>query len=178
MPAGHDGQHSPDRHPGALSRRWDGDARPPKPAAVPTEVSEEQRQAANLTITSGWLVEEVDEHTCGTDRDGYYGHHEPGYGQIPVMQIDELVALFDALAALSIPINRAPERLPRLFAEAEARGRAEGRAEVAGLRERIEALIAEEPTVEPKWEFERGVLRGIDMVKEAMRRALADTEWA
>ena len=27
MPQGHDGPHSPDRHPGALSRRWEGDAR-------------------------------------------------------------------------------------------------------------------------------------------------------
>lgn len=74
--------------------------------------------AARLTITNGWLVEEVEEHTCGTGRDGHYGHHEPGCGEIPVMEVVELVALFDALTALGIPINRGPEELPKLAAAA------------------------------------------------------------
>lgn len=34
MPKGHDGQHSNERRPTTLSRRWDGDARPPKPESV------------------------------------------------------------------------------------------------------------------------------------------------
>lgn len=59
-----------------------------------------------LAIDSGWLVEEVDEHTCGTGRDGHYGAHEPGCGLVPVMTVAALVGLFDTLTAVGLPINR------------------------------------------------------------------------
>ena len=39
MPKGHDGQHSNERRPSTLSRRWEGDARP-KPPPVPVTAAD------------------------------------------------------------------------------------------------------------------------------------------
>lgn len=43
-------------------------------------------------VTNGWLFEYVDEHTCGTARDGHYGAHEPGCGQVPIARVEDLLA--------------------------------------------------------------------------------------
>jgi hypothetical protein len=115
-----------------------------RPAASPAAVGarqDEQLREARLTITSGWLVEEVDEHTCGTDRDGYYGHHEPSCGQIPVMEVGELVALFDTLTALGIPINLAPQDLAPLLAAQAAVQRVEELLRTAPERRIYQSLI-------------------------------------
>lgn len=45
---------------------------------------------SKLRIESDWLVQEVDEHTCGTDRGGHYGAHEPGCGLEPVLDLSVL----------------------------------------------------------------------------------------
>lgn len=39
-----------------------------------------------LELDSGWVVERVNFHTCGTSRDGYWGAHEPGCGTIPICE--------------------------------------------------------------------------------------------
>lgn len=49
-----------------------------------------KENSSRLIVDSGWLVEEVDEHTCGTDPSGHYGQHEPGCGLIPAVQLDTL----------------------------------------------------------------------------------------
>jgi hypothetical protein len=41
---------------------------------------------------SGWLVEQVDQHTCGTGPNGHYGHHEPGCGLIPLVELPTALA--------------------------------------------------------------------------------------
>lgn len=42
-------------------------------------------------VENGWLVEVVNEHTCGTGEDGYYGAHEPGCGTLPIARIEDLL---------------------------------------------------------------------------------------
>ena len=44
-------------------------------------------KAGKIAIENGWLVEVVDEHTCGTGEDGYYGQHEPGCGMVPIIDL-------------------------------------------------------------------------------------------
>ena len=60
-------------------------------SAWPTD---EEREAVpeptRLRIHGTWLACEVDEHTCGTGPDGYYGHHEPGCGLIPEVDLSTL----------------------------------------------------------------------------------------
>lgn len=41
-------------------------------------------------IEGTWLVEVVNEHTCGTSEGGYYGLHEPGCGTIPLENLENL----------------------------------------------------------------------------------------
>lgn len=61
---------------------------------------ETRLQSGELVIENGWLVEVVDQHTCGTGEGGHYGAHEPGCGRVPVFDIaaamvrdqDELLA--------------------------------------------------------------------------------------
>lgn len=53
--------------------------------AQPVETRE-----VKYAIDSGWLVEVVNRHTCGTDEGGYYGAHEPGCGSVPVQRLDDL----------------------------------------------------------------------------------------
>lgn len=43
-----------------------------------------------LAIESGWLVEVVNHHTCGTGPNGYYGAHEPGCGSIPICRVEDI----------------------------------------------------------------------------------------
>jgi hypothetical protein len=50
---------------------------------------ENEAAATKYAIDSGWLVEVVNEHTCGAG-DGMYGH-EPGCGLIPVATVDDLL---------------------------------------------------------------------------------------
>lgn len=49
-------------------------------------------------VENGWLVELVNEHTCGTAAGGYYGAHEPGCGMIPLARVEDLIARFDTVA--------------------------------------------------------------------------------
>jgi hypothetical protein len=81
----------------------------------------EQPRAASLSIDSGWLVDDLGRHTCagGTPEAGYA--HEPGCGLEPLMTVDDLVALFDVLTELGLPINR-PDELRQHVAAAERRG--------------------------------------------------------
>ena len=52
--------------------------------------------AGEVRRVGEWLVEVVNEHTCGTARDGYYGAIEPGCGQVPIAKIaDRLAAVPD-----------------------------------------------------------------------------------
>lgn len=46
------------------------------------------RDYPHLEIEGDWLVEVVDEHTCGTGPNGHYGLHEPGCGTVPVAQLN------------------------------------------------------------------------------------------
>lgn len=64
-------------------------------------MSENEQAAVEYAVDSGWLVEVVNEHTCGTAAGGYYGAHEPGCGMVPVARIDDLLnELTDARRAL------------------------------------------------------------------------------
>ena len=47
-------------------------------------------EAKELRIINGWLVEAVDDCTCGTGPGGYYGHHESGCGNYPLVRLDGL----------------------------------------------------------------------------------------
>lgn len=42
-------------------------------------------------VENGWLFEYVNEHTCGTGRDGYFGAHEPGCGTVPIGKVDDIL---------------------------------------------------------------------------------------
>lgn len=61
----------------------------PEPEPLDEELDDDIR-GGRLRIENGWLVEEVDEHTCGAGRDGHYGLHEPGCGMVPVTRLDDL----------------------------------------------------------------------------------------
>ena len=54
------------------------------------EAREAVPDCTRLRIHGTWLASEVDEHTCGTGPDGYYGHHEPGCGLIPEVDLSTL----------------------------------------------------------------------------------------
>lgn len=47
--------------------------------------------AETYGVENGWLVEHVNEHTCGTGRDGYYGAHEPGCGTVPIAPVEQVL---------------------------------------------------------------------------------------
>jgi hypothetical protein len=57
-----------------------------------------------LRIDSGWLVEDVGEHTCagGTPESGYA--HEPSCGLEPLMRLDELDAIMRARSRFAVRI--------------------------------------------------------------------------
>lgn len=56
--------------------------------------------APAYAVESGWLVEVVNEHTCGTARDGHFGAHEPGCGLVPVATVEDLLVAQVALHLL------------------------------------------------------------------------------
>lgn len=63
-------------------------------------------------IDGGWLVEVVNEHTCGTAASGYYGAHEPGCGMVPVARVDDLLHQQTGWALYNELVDRHnPERL-------------------------------------------------------------------
>lgn len=64
----------------------------PAGAAPPTEADEE------YAIAGGWLVEVVNEHTCGTGPSGHFGAHEAGCGTIPMVPLERIFALLKAEA--------------------------------------------------------------------------------
>ena len=83
-------------------------------------------EPSTFSIEGHWLVEHVNEHTCGTGKDGYYGAHEPGCGTLPVQDLaqmdgwDEHVAAIKAeawdegfAAGLTPPCNANPYRTDR-----------------------------------------------------------------
>lgn len=45
---------------------------------------------SRMRVEGDWLVQEVDEHTCGTGPGGHYGAHEPGCGLVPVLDLSQL----------------------------------------------------------------------------------------
>lgn len=51
----------------------------------------DEKAQPEYRIDGEWLVEVVNEHTCGTARGGYYGAHEPGCGMVPVGKVDDLL---------------------------------------------------------------------------------------
>jgi hypothetical protein len=55
---------------------------------------------ATYAIDCGWLVEVVDEHTCGAGPGSYGGLHEPGCGTIPVARVDDLLRALSDLNAV------------------------------------------------------------------------------
>lgn len=56
---------------------------------------------SEYAIDSGWLVEVVNEHTCGTAAGGYYGAHEPGCGLVPIAKVDDLLRALSAVARVT-----------------------------------------------------------------------------
>lgn len=51
-----------------------------------------------LELVNGWLVQVVDEHTCGAGP-GAGGGHEPGCGLVPIASVEHLFRLLAAEAA-------------------------------------------------------------------------------
>lgn len=64
---------------------------------------------AEYAIENGWLVEVVNEHTCGTGRDGHYGAHEPGCGRVPIERIDDLLRKSSERCSLDMLFSGAPD---------------------------------------------------------------------
>lgn len=60
-------------------------------------------------VVNGWLFEYVNEHTCGTGRDGYFGAHEPGCGTVPIARVEDLLQVADP-APPALPEGRADGR--------------------------------------------------------------------
>ena len=54
----------------------------------------------SFSIEGHWLVEYVNEHTCGTGRDGYYGAHERGCGTVPVQDLAQMDGWAEHVAAI------------------------------------------------------------------------------
>lgn len=54
-------------------------------------------KAPEYAVSSGWLVEVVDQHTCGAG--GAFGH-EPGCGSIPVARVDVLLRAYGAYSRI------------------------------------------------------------------------------
>lgn len=68
MPKGHDGPHARERHPGPLSRRWEGDARPPVfNADLPNRPEGPGWQGPQIIeqTPSGWWLRRTDMQTVG-----------------------------------------------------------------------------------------------------------------
>lgn len=85
----------------------------------PEPARPERLQHERLRIEHGWLVLEVDEHTCGAG--GELGH-EPSCGMEPVMTLAELDELLTVVGETGAPINRPRE----VVAAIEERGRQRG----------------------------------------------------
>lgn len=51
-----------------------------------------------FVIAGDMLCEDVGRHTCGTGPEGHYGAHEPGCGLEPVMSLEDLARMGDALS--------------------------------------------------------------------------------
>ena len=56
-------------------------------AAALAAAQEREQRVAEFRIVGTWLIEEVGHHTCGTERGGHFGAHEPGCGQEPVINL-------------------------------------------------------------------------------------------
>lgn len=63
-------------------------------------------------------------------------------------------------------------RTCREYARAAIAALAADTGEAQQAVERVRAVLTEQPTVQPRWDYERGVLRGIEMTKQAVRDAL------
>ncbi len=66
---------------------------------------EQSRDERGYVEVNGWLAEAVDDHTCGTGKDGYYGLHEPGCGLSPVTN-DELIVTLHRTIDVQLAILR------------------------------------------------------------------------
>lgn len=54
-----------------------------------------------LELVNGWLVQVVDEHTCGAGPGSGAGH-EPDCGLVPIVSVEHLFELLAAEAAVSV----------------------------------------------------------------------------
>ncbi len=63
-------------------------------------ISTPEPSPSTFAIEGHWLVEHVNEHTCGTGKDGYYGAHEPGCGSVPLQDLSQMDGYAEHVAAI------------------------------------------------------------------------------
>lgn len=91
--------------------------------------------STEYAIENGWLVEVVNEHTCGTGPGGHYGAHEPGCGMVPVARVEDLLAnRADSGGNAATGIDASPEPAP--VDPAPLNG-----PQIANLRPKVQALV-------------------------------------
>lgn len=76
-----------------------------------------QPEEGALRIEEHWLVREVNEHTCGTGPNGYYGAHEPGCGLVPELDLSALPGWRSEAEIKAEALREAADQI-RLYIEA------------------------------------------------------------